>query len=165
MIAGSLPLSLGDFIDRSIARLLGRSVGSVARSIALSLGHYIARSIARSIGRSFDWSIDSLVDGQPQEKQRLILNITKDFDARYLSGKALRVLFQAGPDDLSIQNLILLPNAPTCFLTSYGAGVDPFWDLKKEGADIFEIVFIGPGSATILILAVSVIPGDARQEA
>ena len=43
--------------------------------------------------------------------------------------------------------------------------MDPFWDLKKEGADIFEIAFIGPGPATMVILAVGMIPGDARQEA
>ena len=43
--------------------------------------------------------------------------------------------------------------------------MDPFWDLKKEDADIFEIVFIGTGSATMVILVVGVIPGDARQEA
>ena len=38
-------------------------------------------------------------------------------------------------------------------------------DLKKEGADIFEIVFIGAVPATMVILVVGVIPGDARQEA
>ena len=86
-------------------------------------------------------------------------------DVRYLSGTALRVLFPAGPDDLIIKKLILLPKAPTCFLKSHGAGVDPSWDLKKESADIFEIVFIGPGPATMVILAVGVIPGDARHEA
>ena len=43
--------------------------------------------------------------------------------------------------------------------------MDPFWDLKKEGADIFEIVFIGPGPGTMVILAVGVIPGNAWQEA
>ena len=43
--------------------------------------------------------------------------------------------------------------------------MDPFWDLKKECADTFEIVFIGPGPATMVILVVGVIPGDARQEA
>ena len=93
------------------------------------------------------------------------MNIARDFDVRYLSGKALRVLFPAGQGDLIIKNLISLPTAPICFLKSYGAGVDPFWDLKKETADIFEIVFIGAGSATTLILYVGVMPGDARQEA
>ena len=68
-------------------------------------------------------------------------------------------------DELMIKRLILLPKAPIWFLKSDGAGVDPFWDLKKEGADFFEIVFIGAGSATMVILAVGVIPGDARQEA
>ena len=43
--------------------------------------------------------------------------------------------------------------------------MDPFWDLQKESADIFEIVFIGDVPATMVILAVGVIPGDARQEA
>ena len=42
---------------------------------------------------------------------------------------------------------------------------DPFWDLQKEGADIFEIVFIGAGPATMVILYVGVMLGDARQEA
>ena len=93
------------------------------------------------------------------------MNITRDFDVRYLSGKALRVLFPAGPDDLIIKKLTFLPKAQTCFFKSYGAGVDPFWDLKKEGADIFEIVFIGAGSATMVILYVGVMPGDARQAA
>ena len=64
-----------------------------------------------------------------------------------------------------MKNWILLLKAPTCFLKSSGAGVDPFWDLKKESADIFEIVFIGPGPATMVILYVGVMPGDARQEA
>ena len=48
---------------------------------------------------------------------------------------------------------------------SNGAGVNPFWDLKKEGVDIFEIVFIGAGSATMVIVYVGVMPGDARQVA
>ena len=75
--------------------------------------------------------------------------------------------FSSRPVDLTIQKWIILPNAPTCVLEIHGPGVDPFWDLKEEGADIFEIVFIGPGAATMVILAVAVgvIPGDARQEA
>ena len=93
------------------------------------------------------------------------MNIKNDFNVRYLSGKALRVLFPAGADDLIIKNLILLTKTPTCFFKSYGAGVDPFWDLKKESADIFEIVFTGAVPATMVILVVGVIPGDARQEA
>ena len=48
------------------------------------------------------------------------------------------------------------------FFKDYGVGVDPFWDLKKESADIFEIVFIGAGSATMVILCVGVIPGGRR---
>ena len=40
-----------------------------------------------------------------------------------------------------------------------------FGIFKKEGADIFEIVFIGPGPATMAIFYVGAIPGDARQEA
>ena len=36
---------------------------------------------------------------------------------------------------------------------------------EKKGADIFEIVLIGPGLATMVIVAVGVIPGDARPEA
>ena len=79
-------------------------------------------------------------------------------------GKLYEFLFPACPDDLIIKSLILLPKAPTCFLKSHGAGVDPFWDLKKDGADISEIVFIGPGPAT-MVLAVGVIPGDVRPEA
>ena len=34
---------------------------------------------------------------------------------------------------------------------SHGAGVDPFGDLKEERADFFEIVFIGPGPATMVV--------------
>ena len=43
--------------------------------------------------------------------------------------------------------------------------MDPFWDFKKEGADFFEIVFIGAVPAIMVILYVGVMPGDARQEA
>ena len=39
---------------------------------------------------------------------------------------------------------------------------DPFWDLQKESADFFEIVFIGAVPAIMVILEVGVIPGDAR---
>ena len=81
------------------------------------------------------------------------------------TGKALRVLFPAGPGDLIMKNLRVIPKAPTCFLKSYGVGLDPFWDLNKECVDIFEIVFIGAGSATMLNLYVGVMLGDARQEA
>ena len=35
----------------------------------------------------------------------------------------------------------------------------------QKSADISEIVFIGPGPATMAILYVGAIPGDARQEA
>ena len=38
-------------------------------------------------------------------------------------------------------------------------------ETETEGADIFEIVFIGAVPATIVILVVGVIPGDARPEA
>ena len=37
--------------------------------------------------------------------------------------------------------------------------------ISKKSADIFEIVFIGAVPAIMVILAVGVIPGDARQEA
>ena len=60
--------------------------------------------------------------------------------------------------------MILLIKALIFFFKSYGAGVDPFWDLKKERVDIFEIVFIGPEPATMVILYVGVIPGGAQQE-
>ena len=73
--------------------------------------------------------------------------------------------FYSRPGGLNYYNLILLTKVPTCFLKSYGAGVDSFWDIKKEGVDIFEIVFIGAGSATMYILYVGVMPGDDRQEA
>ena len=59
----------------------------------------------------------------------------------------------------------MITKTPYLVFKSYGAGVDPFWDIKKEGADICEIVFIGPGPATIVILVVGVIPSDARLEA
>ena len=43
--------------------------------------------------------------------------------------------------------------------------MDLFWDLQKEGADLFEIVFIGAVPVTTVILYVGVMLGDARQEA
>ena len=75
----------------------------------------------------------------------LILNLTTDFDVRYLSGKVLRVLFPAGPDDLIIKNTILLEKNLICFLKSYGAGVDPFWDLKKRVLIFWKSSSSGPG--------------------
>ena len=58
----------------------------------------------------------------------------------------------------------MIAKSPALLFKKYGTGVGPFWDLKKEGADIFEIVFIGLGPATMIILGVEVIPGDARPE-
>ena len=59
----------------------------------------------------------------------------------------------------------MVTNSPDLVFENLDSGVDPFCDLQKEGALFFEIVFIGAVPATIVILAVGVIPGDARQEA
>ena len=58
------------------------------------------------------------------------------------------------------KGLILSENRKTV-----GSNKNKNWDPKKSRAEFFEIVFIGPGPATMLILWVGVMTGDGRQEA
>ena len=79
-------------------------------------------------------------------------------------------IFPAGPSTYLLNIYIyiyidIITKSPDLVFENLGSGVHPFWDLKIESADILKIVFIGVGPATMVILYVGVMPGDARQEA